>query len=143
MKCRSCQGKTKDLFTFGGNPPDLVMCTTCTLVQLKERGEPLVIDNFGDYKEFSVMYIGSILENEDFDIITSDTPVYFSLYSLEYFLRLHDYQITYVKAKGIWLHVSVRHVDSVIKLREKEEQMKLDKWGTYFLFALKHRKEKK
>lgn len=133
MSCRSCEGQVKDL-SFD----KLVMCMECSLVQLKGETNDTLIQDIIKGGEFRIPYIGSILSQNAFESIGKDS-VYFSLKSLEHLLDRHDLAVTYIEPDGIYLKIKIESSD-VVKLRKAEKKLRLDNWGTYFLFALKARK---
>lgn len=91
-------------------------------------------------------YLSGMLEQNAFDNIVHEHLEYYSLTSLEKLLNRHGLEVVEVEENNLnggSFRTFVKHMDTVKKMRYKERQLKLDKQGSYFLFSLRVRQNKK
>jgi NDP-4-keto-2,6-dideoxyhexose 3-C-methyltransferase len=85
-------------------------------------------------------YLGSMVKQHAFDNIVHEHIEYYSLKSLEHLLNRYMLEVIDLELNDInggSFRVFVKFMNPVKQLRIQEEKMKIDNWGTFFLFFLK------
>lgn len=141
-ECRICKGKVDEVM----QKKDLifVLCKDCGLFQLKQLSPSEVDFNHSfaqlakdlpDDATLEGLYLPSILKNKRPDLLTIDTPVYFTILSLQRALTPHRLEIYIADIQENIFRAGIRHVSSLKRMRLDETDMKMRSKNTYLLFS--------
>jgi len=147
-QCRSCKGRLDEVL----QKKDLVfvLCRECGLFQLKQES-PNEFDINTSLQELGSvstddltlegLYLPSIIKHKRTDLLTQDTPVYFTLLSLQKALIRNGFEMIDADIQEMTFRVVFKPVDRLKWLRMRESGMKLRNKNTYLLFSLNFRND--
>lgn len=90
-------------------------------------------------RAFVLDYYPTFLSQGKLDCVTETACMFFSCTAVEYLLNSNGYKIIDAQIVDTKLHVSFDKLLPIEKIRLNEKRMKLDNWGTYFLWKMQGR----
>lgn len=147
--CRSCKGKTEEVLKKA--ELIFVLCRECGLLQLKQESSKefdidAVLQNVAlhitEDSTLEGLYLPAIIEKRRIDLFTIDTPVYFTLLSLQRALLRNGLEMIDADVQDVTFRVAFKKLSRLKEMRMKEKQKKFQNKNTYLLFSLAIRNRK-
>jgi hypothetical protein len=147
MKCRSC-GDTRLDRVLRKKELTFALCRRCGLFQLMRTSTQEVDINemlatiaqtIQPDTAIEGLYLPSIIRNKRHDLLTIDTPFYFTMLSLQRALLRHRLEIAAADVLDNTFRALLKPVSGLRKMRLDEMEMGVENRNTYLLFALKLR----
>lgn len=138
-KCRSCQSKNlgQALKLKGAM---YLFCKDCTLLQRKDDIPYEANFNF-EGRQFDLDYYPAFLSRNDLSGVTKDSVMFFSLKAVDVLLSNSGFKLIDAEVKDNKLHVVFDKLSRLEKLQLLEKKLRLDNQFSYFLLAVKLRKD--
>lgn len=138
-KCRSCQSKALgQALKLKGHM--FVFCKECTLLQRQDDIPYEANFNF-EGRQFELDYYPAFLSRNDLESIDEDSVMFFSLKAIERLLNDNGFKIIDADIMESKLHIVFDKLSKLEKLRSVEKKLKLDNQFSYFLWAVKLKKD--
>lgn len=137
-KCRLCQSKNLG-FALKLKGLVFIFCKDCTLLQRKEE-MPYELNFNPEEKQLEVDYYPAFLSENELGCINESSVVLFSLKAIETLLNNNGFKITDVEMEDNKLYVAFAEFSSLEKLHFIEKRLKLNNQYSYFLWAVKLKK---